>query len=96
MAANLDRELVAIGGLSVDSFTHAPTGRLGRVYVAPASRGQRVGRRLVSALLAPAALHFETVRPYTDPAQGSAFYLCCGFVRIEDAQATHIMRLTNL
>lgn len=96
MAAYLDRELVGIGGLSVDPFTHARTGRLRRVYVTPASRGQQIGKKLVSALLAHAALRFETVRLYTDTAEGSAFYLCCGFARTEDAQATHIMQLTNL
>jgi GNAT superfamily N-acetyltransferase len=96
IAAYLDRELVGIGGLSVDPFTHARTGRLRRVYLTPASRGQQVGRRLVSALLALAALHFETVRLNTDTAQGGAFYLSCGFTLTEDAQATHMVQLRNL
>jgi len=96
MAAYLDRQLVGIGGLSVDPFTQAPTGRLRRLYVTPVARRQQVGRRLVSALLAHAALHFETVRLNTDTAQGSAFYLRCGFTLTEDAQATHIVRLRNL
>ncbi|MFJ3468719.1 GNAT family N-acetyltransferase [Pseudomonas sp. NPDC090201] len=55
------------------AFTQARTGRLRRVYVTPASRRQQVGRKLVSALLAHAALHFETVRLHTDTAQGSDF-----------------------
>lgn len=96
MAAYLDRKLVGIGGLSVDPFTHDHTGRLRRVYVAPASRGQQVGRRLVNALLAHAALHFERVRLYTDTLEGSAFYLRCGFSRIEDAHASHVVRITRL
>ena len=96
MAAYLDHQLVGIGGLSVDLFTQAPTGRLRRIYVTPASRGQQVGRRLVNALLAHAALHFETVRLYTDTAQGSAFYLSCGFPLTDDAQATHIKQLRKL
>lgn len=96
MAAYLNRQLVGIGGLSVDPFTQARTGRLRRVYVTPASRGRQVGRRLVNALLARAALHFETVRLNTDTAQGSAFYLSCGFTLTEDAQATHIVQLRNL
>ncbi|MFY1664325.1 GNAT family N-acetyltransferase [Pseudomonas sp. Pseu.R1] len=58
MAAYLDRQLVGIGGLPLDPFLHARTGRLRRVYVTPASRGQQVGRRLLSVLLADAALHF--------------------------------------
>ncbi|SQF99002.1 prophage PSPPH06, GNAT family acetyltransferase [Paucimonas lemoignei] len=96
MAAYLNRQLVGIGGLSVDPFTLARTGRLRRIYVTPASRGQQVGRRLVNALLAYAALHFETVRLNTDTAQGSAFYLACGFTLTEDAQATHIVQLKSL
>nr|WP_225923860.1 GNAT family N-acetyltransferase [Pseudomonas shahriarae] len=96
MAAYLNQQLVGIGGLSVDPFTHDRTGRLRRVYVAPLSRGQQVGRRLVSALLAHAALHFESVRLYTDTPDGSTFYLRCGFIRTEDADATHIVLITNL
>ncbi|WP_342655271.1 GNAT family N-acetyltransferase [Pseudomonas sp. F3-2] len=96
MAAYLNQRLVGIAGLSVDPFTHDRTGRLRRVYVAPASRGQQVGRRLVSALLAHAALHFESVRLYTDTSEGSAFYLRCGFTRTDDAHATHIVQINNL
>lgn len=96
MAAYLNQRLVGIAGLSVDPFTHERTGRLRRVYVAPASRGQQVGRRLVNALLAHAALHFESVRLYTDTSEGSAFYLRCGFTRTDDAHATHIVQIKNL
>lgn len=96
MAAYLNQRLVGIAGLSVDPFTHDRTGRLRRVYVAPASRGQQVGRRLVNALLAHAVLHFESVRLYTDTSEGSAFYLRCGFTRTDDAHATHTVQINNL
>nr|WP_124363054.1 GNAT family N-acetyltransferase [Pseudomonas sp. R3-52-08] len=96
MAAYLKQQLVGIGGLSVDPFTHDRTGRLRRMYVAPASRGQQVGRRLVSALLAHAALHFERVRLYTDTIEGDIFYLSCGFIRTEDTHASHFVQITNL
>lgn len=96
MAVYLNRQLVGIGGLSVDPFTHTRTGRLRRVYVTPASRGQQIGRRLVSALLSHAALHFESVRLYTDTSEGSTFYLRCGFTRTQDAHATHIVQLRSL
>ncbi|WP_345774642.1 GNAT family N-acetyltransferase [Pseudomonas shahriarae] len=95
MVAYLNQQLVGIGGLSVDPFTHDRTGRLRRVYMAPLSRGHQVGRRLVSALLTHAALHFESVRLYTDTPEGSTFYLRCGFIRTEDVHATHIVRITN-
>ncbi|AZF48094.1 Acetyltransferase, GNAT family [Pseudomonas sp. R11-23-07] len=96
MAAYLNQQLVGIGGLSVDPFSHDRTGRLRRMYVAPAPREQQVGRRLVSALLAHATLHFERVRLYTDTFEGSTFYLRCGFIRIEDAHASHILRIADL
>jgi GNAT superfamily N-acetyltransferase len=95
MAVYLNQQLVGIGALSVDPYTETDTGRLRRVYVAPTARGQHVGERLVNALLAHAALHFQRVRLYTDTSDGSAFYLRCGFVRIEDVHATHIMPLHN-
>lgn len=95
ISAYQGQQLVGIGGLSVDPFTPAQTGRLRRIYVSPASRGQQVGKRLVSALLAHAALHFESVRLYTDTAEGSTFYLRCGFTLTEDAHATHIVQLRN-
>lgn len=96
MAAYLNRHLVGIGGLSVDPYVQADTGRLRRVYVAPASRRQHVGQRLVAALLAHAALHFKSVRLYTDTSDGGAFYLRCGFLPSEDAYATHIVQIRNL
>jgi hypothetical protein len=46
-------------------------------------------------LVAQAALHFQKVRLYTDTSGGDAFYLRCGFMRIEDVHATHIMELVN-
>jgi GNAT superfamily N-acetyltransferase len=96
MGAYLNQQLVGIGGLSVDPFTPDRTGRLRRVYVSPVSRGQQVGRRLVGALFAHAALHFESVHLYTETSEGSTFYLRCGFIRTEDANATRIVRIKNL
>jgi N-acetylglutamate synthase-like GNAT family acetyltransferase len=91
MAAYLNQQLVGVGGLSVDPYAQANIGRLRRVYVVPASRGQHLGQRLVSALIAQAKLHFKTVRLYTDTSGGHAFYMRCGFMRIEDAHATDVM-----
>lgn len=95
MAAYLNERLVGIGGLSVDPYAEAGVGRLRRVYVVPSSRGQNVGQRLVNALLVHAALHFRSARLNTDTAGGSAFYLRCGFVRVEDGDATHRVELSN-
>lgn len=95
MAAYLNERMVGIGGLSVDPYAGPNVGRLRRLYVVPSSRGQYVGQRLVNALLVHAALHFRSVRLYTDTAEGSAFYLRCGFVRVGDGDATHRVDLGN-
>lgn len=83
MAAYLNQQLIGIGGLSVDPYSQTNMARLRRVYVAAESRGQRVGQRLVKALVAHAALRFQNVRLSTDTSEGDGFYLHCGFTRIE-------------
>ena len=65
------------------------------MYVAPAARNKHVGQALVKALVAHAGLHFQKVRLSTHTSGGDAFYLRCGFMRIEDVHATHIMELVN-
>ncbi|WP_150759353.1 GNAT family N-acetyltransferase [Pseudomonas fluorescens] len=82
--------LIAVGGLSFDPFSEAGVGRLRRVYVARASRGQNVGKALVQQLLDLASGHFRVVRLSTDTPEGAAFYLRCGFQSIQDDFATHV------
>ena len=88
-----DKRLIAIGGLSCDPFAGRDTGRLRRVYVARASRGQNVGKALVQHLLEFASEHFRVVRLSTDTPEGAAFYLRCGFQPIQDDFATHMKSL---
>ncbi|MGE8154111.1 GNAT family N-acetyltransferase [Pseudomonas vancouverensis] len=95
MAAYSDQRLIGIGGLSVDPYNKPGIARLRRVYVAPAARHQYVGQALVKVLVAQAALHFRQVRLSTDTSGGDTFYLRCGFIRIKDVHATHIMELVN-
>ena len=85
--------LIAIGGLSSDPFAEPDVGRLRRVYVARASRGQNVGKALVQHLLELASEHFRVVRLSTDTPEGAAFYLRCGFRPIQDDFATHMKSL---
>ena len=87
--------LVAIGGLSSDQFAESDVGRLRRVYVARASRGQNVGKALVQQLLELASRHFRVVRLSTDTPEGAAFYLRCGFQPIQDDFATHMKSLVE-
>jgi len=88
--------LLAIGGLSCDPFAGPDTGRLRRVYVARASRGQNVGKALVQQLLELACEHFRVVRLSTDTPEGAAFYLRCGFRPIQDDFATHMKSLVDV
>ncbi|WP_110950712.1 GNAT family N-acetyltransferase [Pseudomonas bohemica] len=90
MAAYLNEQLVAIGGLSRDPYLQDDTGRLRRLYVADAARGRNVGRTLVKRLVERAAQRFRVVRLSTDTPDGAAFYLRCGFLPLDDAHATHI------
>ena len=96
MAAYSDQQLVGVGGLSIGPYGTPDTARLRRVYVAPAARNQHVGRALVKALVGQAALHFQSVRLYTDTSGADAFYLRCGFVRVEGARATHGIELGKI
>lgn len=89
-------QLVAIGGLSNDPYAGAGIGRLRRVYVWRAARGQHVGKALVQRLLEYAAQSFSVVRLSTDTPEGAAFYLRCGFRPIEDDFATHVMSFSDV
>nr|WP_246884030.1 GNAT family N-acetyltransferase [Pseudomonas chlororaphis] len=88
-------QLIAIGGLSYDPYAGPGIGRLRRVYVARAARGQSVGKALVQQLLAYAAQRFSVVRLSTDTPEGAAFYLRCGFQPIQDDFATHVKSLVD-
>jgi len=90
MAAFLDGSLVGVGGLSIDPYGQAGVGRLRRVYVSGAFRGQNLGRSLVNQLLDYAAGHFRVVRLATDTASGAAFYISCGFQLSDEEHATHM------
>ncbi|WP_123416961.1 GNAT family N-acetyltransferase [Pseudomonas brassicacearum] len=91
----LKGQLIAIGGLSYDPHTGPDIGRLRRVYVARASRGQKVGRFLVQHILEYAASRFQAVRLSTDTREGAAFYLRCGFRPVQDDFATHVMSFSD-
>ena len=102
LAGYINEELVAVGGLSIDLYlpidplTGNRIGRLRRVYVTPASRGQGIGKAMVEALVAHAGDAFDAVRLSTDTVNGDGFYKGCGFQPIEDAHATHVRFLRPL
>ena len=53
-----DGRLIATGGLTVDPFAGAGIGRIRKVYVRRAWRGQGLGRRLVETLVEDARKSF--------------------------------------
>ena len=96
MAAYRNQQLIGIGGLSVDPYAEKNMARLRRVYVSASSRRHHVGQTLVKALIAHAALRFQSACLFTDTAVGDAFYLKCGFMRTDHEHATHVMCLSNI
>uniref|UniRef100_UPI000F04462D GNAT family N-acetyltransferase n=1 Tax=Pseudomonas viridiflava TaxID=33069 RepID=UPI000F04462D len=96
MVVLLDGALAGIGGLSRDSHAQRGIGRLRRVYVATASRGQGLGKILVNRLVEHAAKQFRAVRLFTDTPEGAKFYLWCGFQPVYEEHATHIKFLRRV
>ncbi|WP_024698282.1 GNAT family N-acetyltransferase [Pseudomonas avellanae] len=96
MVVLLDGALAGIGGLSRDSHAQRDIGRLRRVYVANASRGQGLGKILVNRLVEHAAEQFRAVRLFTDTPGGAKFYLCCGFQPADEEHATHMKLLKRV
>ncbi|KGS14118.1 GNAT family N-acetyltransferase [Pseudomonas tremae] len=95
MAAFLDGCLVGIGGLSRDPFIEGEVGRLRRLYVSSASRGQNIGTTLVNHLVEHAAECFSVVRLFTDTSSAAGFYLRCGFQPVNDRHASHVRVLED-
>jgi GNAT superfamily N-acetyltransferase len=90
LGARAAGRLIGICGLNVDPFAGDPgVGRLRHLYVAQGWRRQAVASRLVDRLLVQAAGSFGRVRLRTDSAAAAAFYVACGFARVEERDATH-------
>ncbi|MCF5224784.1 GNAT family N-acetyltransferase [Pseudomonas syringae] len=96
MVVLLDGALAGIGGLSRDPHARGDMGRLRRLYVASASRGQGLGKTLVNRLVQHAAQEFFAVRLFTDTPSGAKFYLRCGFQAVDEVHATHIKLLRRV
>lgn len=82
--------LVAIGGVTPDPYIDDPSvGRIRHVYVTADARRSGVGRALMTALEARAMDSYAALRLRTDTAAAAAFYESIGYLRIDDATATH-------
>ena len=68
-------ELVAVGALSVDPFAgRADTGRLRRIFVRKAWRGQGIGEGLVRALMGEASKGYAMVRLRAETPYAAGLY----------------------
>ncbi len=82
--------VVGVCGLNIDPFTDAPrTGRVRRLFIDPAARRSGTARRLVSAVEAAAAGHFDTLRVRAPVGDASLFYVACGYVPCTGHAVTH-------
>ena len=92
LGAFADEELIAVGGLNRDPFLHDPSiGRLRRIFVCTAWRGQGVGAKLVELLISQAHSHFRQVRLRAATPASARIYERLGFRRVENDTATHLL-----
>ncbi|MEQ1542822.1 MAG: GNAT family N-acetyltransferase [Novosphingobium sp.] len=87
-------QLVAAGGLNRDPYAQdAAIGRVRHVYVLNTYRRTGVGRLLLQSISDLARQHFTLLRLRTRTEAGAAFYESIGFVRSDEAAATHVLGL---
>ncbi len=90
LGAFREKALVGCGGLNRDPYRlDRETGRLRRIYVAPAARRQGVASALLEALEAAARGHFTCLRLRTETEEAGFFYLRHGYRPVADETATH-------
>ena len=91
----LDDELVGVGGLTPDPYLGAEprTGRLRHLYVLPQYRRQRVGQKLVTAIITEAGRHYDVLRLRTTTPEAARFYGALGFIPTAEPNATHRLEL---
>ena len=85
-------ELIAIGGLTRDTFLDDPkVGRLRRIYVRAAWRNLGLGKQMVKYLLAEARSSFHAVRLRAENERAARLYEGLGFRPLVDWEATHML-----
>jgi GNAT superfamily N-acetyltransferase len=88
--------VVAVGGLSREPDRGlAQAGRVRRLYVRPAFRGQGLGRALVEAIAGLAEQHFDLLTVNVGKLDAHGFYEHVGFARVEHAGITHVRELAS-
>jgi GNAT superfamily N-acetyltransferase len=92
---NKDNELVAIGGMNVDSFSgQKGVGRLRRFYVSKKHRRHGIGSLLLKRIISDAKQSFKIVVLYTDTKNADQFYQSFGFLKGNKyPKSTHYLEL---
>src|SRR4051794_40678324 len=89
-----DEQFVGVGGLNADPYLPGTdVGRIRHVYVLGGWRHQGVGRALIDCLVREAGGLFSELRLRTATARAAAFYVRCGFSRVDNPTATHSLKL---
>jgi GNAT superfamily N-acetyltransferase len=91
-----DDHIVGMCGLNRDPYACCScTGRVRRLYVAPAYRRRGVGQALLESVVTHARIHFSLLRVRTEAAD--KFYTAHGFRRVDsEADVTHVLELANV
>ncbi len=87
--------LIAVGGLNEDPFSRSGIGRIRRVYVRPAWRGQGIGQRLVETLVQTARASFATLELRTHNPSAARLYERIGFKSRATQNATHVLHFDD-
>jgi GNAT superfamily N-acetyltransferase len=91
--ARAGASVIGVCGLNADPYAaNGAVGRVRRLYVLRAYRGQGVGRRLVQAVVAAAAGRFRTLRLRTASPKAARLFERLGFQPVAGvADSTHIL-----
>lgn len=80
LGAVLGGKIVGVCGLNRDPYSHNPrVGRVRRVYVRPGYRRNRVGHRLMAAIIEEAKQHYTLLTLFTESPEADRFYRSLGF-----------------
>lgn len=90
-----DGALVGFGGVNQDPYADQHVGRLRHIYILASARRSGLARLLVRELLNRGKTAFSTFRLRTADRGADEFYEAIGFVRTDEDDATHVMRIAR-
>lgn len=94
LAAWSGAAVVAVGGLNIDPYvSNSRVGRVRHLFVISEQRRNGVGRSLVAELLLRAHGCFDAIRVRAARGDAPYFYDALGFERIDEPNASHILRI---